>query len=185
MDTQLAAHTTCVGFTHLAAWTPCAHLAITWWYTASWLASQPTAADHVLSGCNLIGQSTNCSWPCAQWLPICCMLFAPTWNTIWICISTLELFCVLTSVQPLTNIFCHLLVYIFWYLLTFSGIFWWVLTCHMVYWILYQISLQDLWQFAAFMNLPYVDATSGSVPNLVFLSYMDPKDILVTSYNVV
>ena len=43
--------------------------------------------------------------------------------------------------------------------------------------ILYQISIPDLQQFAAFMNLPYADETSGSMPNLIFQSYMDPKDI--------
>ena len=41
------------------------HVADTWWCAASWLASQPTAI-----------------YTCAQYLPVCCILPAPTWNII-------------------------------------------------------------------------------------------------------
>ena len=77
---------------------------------ASWLASDSQSctcaqwlhpdwpvthrAAHVLSGCLSAA---------------CCLLLHGT--------PTLELFCVMTSVQPLMNIFCHLLVFIFWCLL--------------------------------------------------------------------
>ena len=139
------------GFTHPPAWTPCAHAAVTWLYATSWLASQPTAADHVLSGCILIGQQLTELHMCsvaAYLLHAVCSYWTPS-NII----ATLKLFCGLTSVLLLPNIF--------WYLLVSSGIFWqishviWVL-------ILYQISIPDLQRFVAFMDLLYADETSNS-----------------------
>ena len=107
MDSQLAAelvdHTTCLGFTHLLALTPC---------DTMWLAHggvlhpdwpvNPQPAAHVLSTC----LSTACY----------CMLSA-----IWMVM--LELFCVMTSLQLLTNDLWHLLVIVFWCLLESSGNF--------------------------------------------------------------
>ena len=55
---------------------------------------------------------------------------------------------------------------IFWHLLAFSGEF-----SHVIWF------TEFCTRFAVFMNLPYADATSSSVRNLIFQTYMDPKDI--------
>ena len=50
---------------------------------------------------------------------------------------------------------------------------------HMSYGLLnlYQISIPDLWHFAASMNLLYADKTSSNMLNLIFATHMHPKDI--------
>ena len=104
----------------------------------------------MLSGCILIGQWLTELHMCSV---AACLLYAVCsyMEHHRIYIATLELFCVLTSVQLLTNIFCHLLVFIFWQI---SHVIW------------ATDFVPDLWQFAAFMNLPYADETAVACQTL-------------------
>ena len=108
--------------------------------------------------------SNSWSCICAQWLPVCCMLFAPTWNIIDYGYQCWNYF-----VFWLLCNFWWISSAIFWF--SSSGIFWWLLAIsHMSYGLLSFVPdfNTSLWQFAAFMNLPYVDTTSSSMPNLIF-----------------
>ena len=80
MDTQLAAHTTCVGFTHPSAWCPCDPM---WLAHGGMLQPDWAANPQQLHMCSVA----------ACWLHAVCSNMEH--HTLWI--AMLELFCVLTS----------------------------------------------------------------------------------------
>ena len=125
-------------------------------HTSGCMDAMCSCGCHMVVCCILIGQPTHCSWPCVQWLhpdwPVthwaahelsgCRLLHAVCsymeHHTLWI--AMLELFSVLTSVQLLMNIFCHLLVFIFW---QFTHVIWVTDLCTR-----FQYQIHGIYEFA-------------------------------------
>ena len=112
---------------------------------------------HMVVCCILIGQPTHSSCTCSQWLSAACylLLHGTSYNMdsnvgIILCFD----FCATSDEKLLPSSGFHLLA-----------------ISHMSYGVLslYYISvIWYLWHFAAFMNLPYAEPTSGSMLDPIF-----------------
>ena len=144
-------------------------------HTPGYMDSMCLCGCHMVVCYILVGQPTHCSWPCAQWLH-------PDWpvthRAAHVLSGCLSAACCLLLHGTLLNIYSNIGIILCFdfcatsdkYLLPSSGKF-----THVI-WVTDFVQYFNT-RFVAFMNLPYADETSGSVPNRIFRSYIDPKDI--------